>query len=115
MRASLLVVANCPEVIPPFIKFRRGMAYDDGLFDVVALRADTLVESVRAFWQFISETDKASGVAGLVGHARGKVITVATDPLLPMQLDGDVSGTTPFTVEVIPGAIRVIAPPRRAR
>jgi diacylglycerol kinase family enzyme len=74
-----------------------------------------VVESVRAFWQFISEADRSTGVAGLVGHARGRVITVATDPPLPMQLDGDVSGTTPFTVEVIPGAIQVIAPGRRER
>ena len=115
MRASLLVVANCPEVIPPFIKFRRGMAFDDGLFDVVALRADTLVESVRAFWEFVVESDKATGVAGLVGHARGRVITVRTDPVLPMQLDGDLAGTTPFTVEAVPGAIQVVAPPEPGR
>ena len=115
MRASLLVVANCAEVIPPFIKFRRGMAFDDGFFDVVALRADTLVESVRAFWQFLVETDKATGIAGLVGHARGRVVTVRTDPVLPMQLDGDLAGTTPFTAEVVPGAIQVIAPRERAR
>jgi diacylglycerol kinase (ATP) len=115
MRASLLVVANCAEVIPPFIRFRRGMAFDDGYFDVVALRADTLVESVRAFWEFLVESDKASGVAGLVGHARGRVVTVRTEPGLPMQLDGDLAGATPFTAEMVPAAIQVIAPRERAR
>ena len=115
MRASLLVVANCAEVIPPFIKFRRGMAFDDGYFDVVALRADTLTESVRAFWQFLVESDKTNGVAGLVGHARGRVVTVRTEPGLPMQLDGDLAGSTPFTAEVVPAAIQVIAPRERSR
>jgi len=113
MRASLLLVANCAEVIPPFVKFRQGTAPDDGLFDVVAIRADTLGESVRALWQFIRESDRTHPKGSLVGHARGKVVTIATDPILPMQLDGDLAGTTPFTAEIIPGAIQVLAPPRR--
>ena len=113
MRASLLVVANCAEVIPPFIKFRQGTAPDDGLFDVVAIRADTLGESARAFWQFLRESDRIQPRDSLVGHARGRVITIATDPILPMQLDGDLAGTTPFTAEVMPGAIQVLAPARR--
>ncbi|MBW8772392.1 MAG: diacylglycerol kinase family lipid kinase [Gemmatimonadetes bacterium] len=112
MRASLLVVANCAEVIPPFLKFRQGTAPDDGLFDVVAIRADTLGESARALWQFVRETDRTDPKGSLVGHARGKVVTIATDPILPMQLDGDLAGTTPFTAEVVPGAIQVLAPPR---
>ena len=115
MRASLLVVANCAEVIPPFARFRRGMSFDDGVFDVVALRADTFGQSLQALWEFVRESDRASGVAGLVGHARGKTITVATEAPLPMQLDGDLAGTTPFTAEVVPGAIRVIAPRENGR
>lgn len=115
MRASLLVVANCAEVIPPFVRFRRGMSFDDGVFDVVALRADTFGQSLQALWEFVRESDRASGVAGLVGHARGKTITVATEAPLPMQLDGDLAGTTPFTAEVVPGAIRVIAPRENGR
>lgn len=114
MRASVLLVANCAEVIPPFIKFRRGVAPDDGLFDVIAIRADTLGESFRALWQFLVETDRTTGVAGLVGHARGKLITIANDHPLPMQLDGDLAGETPFTAEVVPGAIQVMAPARKA-
>jgi len=113
MRASLLIVANCAEVIPPLVRFRSGTAPDDGLLDVVALRADSFGESVRALWQFFRETDRTTGVAGLVGHAQGKVISVATAPNIPMQLDGDLAGTTPFTAEVVPGAIQVLAPPRR--
>jgi diacylglycerol kinase family enzyme len=113
MRASILLVANCAEVIPPFVKFRTGVAPDDGLLDVIAIRADSLGESMRALWEFVTETDRTTGIAGLVGHAQGKVISVATDPILPMQLDGDLAGHTPFTAEVLPGAIQVMAPRRR--
>ncbi|HTK55986.1 MAG TPA: diacylglycerol kinase family protein [Gemmatimonadales bacterium] len=112
MRASLLIVANCAEVIPPLVRFRSGTAPDDGLLDVVALRADSFGESLKALWQFFRETDRTTGVAGLVGHAQGKVISVATTPNIPMQLDGDLAGDTPFTAEVVPGAIQILAPRR---
>ncbi|HEU4570025.1 MAG TPA: diacylglycerol kinase family protein [Gemmatimonadales bacterium] len=113
MRASLVLVANCAEVIPPLVRFRRGVAPDDGLLDVVALRADTVLESVRALWEFILETDRRGRPGALVGHARGRVVTVAPQPAQPAQLDGDLFGTTPLTAEVVPGAIRVVAPRRR--
>jgi diacylglycerol kinase (ATP) len=112
MRASVILVANCAEVIPPFVKFRRGITPDDGFLDVVALRADTFGESLRAVWEFFVESDRASGVAGLVGHARGKVISISTAAPVPMQYDGDLAGSTPFTAEVVPGAIQVMAPRR---
>ncbi len=112
MRASVLLVANCAEVIPPLVKFRKGTTPDDGLLDVIALRADTFTESVRALWEFFAESDRATGVAGLVGHARGKVVTVSTATPVPMQYDGDLAGTTPFTAEVVPGAIQVMIPQR---
>jgi YegS/Rv2252/BmrU family lipid kinase len=110
MRASVILVANCAEVIPPFVKFRRGVAPDDGFLDVVALRADTFGEGVRALWEFFLETDRSSGVAGRVGHARGKVVSISTSTPVPMQLDGDLAGSTPFTAEIVPGAIQILAP-----
>ena len=110
MRASVLMVANCAEVIPPFVKFRQGATPDDGLLDVVALRADTFGESVRALWEFFSERDRATGVAGFVGHAQGRSIKVETAAPVPMQYDGDLAGTTPFVAEVVPAAVRVLAP-----
>jgi diacylglycerol kinase (ATP) len=112
MRASVILVANCAEVIPPFVKFRRGISPEDGFLDVVALRADTFGESVRALWEFFTESDRATGIAGLVGHARGKVVSITTAAPVPMQYDGDLAGSTPFTAEVVPGAIQVMAPGR---
>jgi hypothetical protein len=43
-------------------------------------------------------------------YAQGKTITVQTTPPEPVQLDGDVYGVTPFTAEVVPHAIHVVAP-----
>ena len=33
-----------------------------------------------------------------------------TDPVQPVQLDGEAGGETPFTATVVPGAIRIMVP-----
>lgn len=107
--AALVLVANCGEVIPPLVRLRRGIAPDDGLLDVVVLRADSLADSVRAVWELLREGGNGTH-AGHIGYARGRVITVATEPAQPVQLDGEPHGMTPFTAEVVPHAIRVLTP-----
>jgi YegS/Rv2252/BmrU family lipid kinase len=109
--AALVLVANCGEVISPYVRLRSGITPDDGLLDVIVLRADNFTDSVLAIWELLRErgTEWSTG-AGRVGYARGKVITVTSDPSEPVQLDGEPLGQTPFTAEVIPGAIQVIMP-----
>ena len=75
--ASMVLVANCGEVFPPLIKMRTGIAPDDGLLDVVVLRANGLGESVRAVWDLLRE---GHGGDAFVGYARGRVIRVETHP-----------------------------------
>ncbi len=111
-RASLVLVANCGEVIPPFVKLRSGIAPDDGLLDLVVMRADNLAESLRAVWELLRDGHPIGAEPGLVGYAQGRVITVRSDTIEPVQLDGEPHGSTPFTAEVVPHAIDVLAPER---
>jgi diacylglycerol kinase (ATP) len=109
--AALILVANCGEVIPPFVKLKSGIRPDDGLLDVVALRADSFGQSVRAVWDLLREPVVHGGPGTFVGYARGEEVTIATpDGPEPVQLDGESAGETPFTATVVPGAIRVMAP-----
>jgi len=108
--AALVLVANCGEIIPPLVRLRRGIAPDDGLLDVVVIRADGPVDTIRAVWELLrgGREDRP----GHVGYARGRVITVDAEEVQPVELDGEPHGVTPFTVEVIPEAIRVLTPVR---
>ena len=108
--ASVVLVANCGEVIPPWLRLRRGIRPDDGLLDLVVIRADGLQDTMQVFWEVLRE---GAGRAGRVGYAQGRTITVETTPPEPVQLDGDPHGMTPFTAEVVPQAVRVIVPGRR--
>ncbi len=46
-------------------------------------------------------------------HWRAREIAITTDPPLPVQADGEMWGTTPITIRVLPGAVRVLTKPSR--
>jgi diacylglycerol kinase family enzyme len=48
-----------------------------------------------------------------VFHARATRVVARTDPPLEIDADGEIAGTTPTEFRVVPGALRVLAPPRR--
>ena len=110
--AATVLVANCGEVIPPFVKLGRGIVPDDGLLDVVVLRANSFSQSVRAVWDLLRLPPGPLGEGTYVGYARGREVRVESDPVQPVQLDGEPGGETPFTARVIPGAIRIMVPAR---
>ncbi len=105
--AAMVLVANCGEIIPPLVKLRTGISPEDGLLDVVVMRANSIGESLRAIWDLLRE---GHGGDAFVGYARGREIRVETHPVQPVQLDGDPGGTTPFTARAVPGAITILAP-----
>jgi YegS/Rv2252/BmrU family lipid kinase len=108
--AAMVLVANCGEVIPPFVKLGPGIAPDDGLLDVVVVRADTLGQSLRAVWDLLRLAPGELGQNAFVSHVRCREVTVQTDRAQPVQLDGEPGGSTPFTASVVPGAIRIMVP-----
>ena len=109
--AAMLLVANCGEVIPRMVKLGDGIALDDGMLDVVAMKADSFGGGVRAVWDLLRATPGVYGRDSFVGYARGREITVRTaDAVQPVQLDGEPGGVTPFTASVVPGAIKVMLP-----
>ena len=113
--AAMVLVANCGEVIPPFVRLGAGIRPDDGLLDVVVVRANNLGQSVRVIWDILRAAPVIEGVEGYVSYARGREIRVETDPVQPVQLDGEAGGETPFTVTVVPRAIRILVPGAEVR
>jgi diacylglycerol kinase family enzyme len=108
--AAMILVANCGEVIPPFVRLGHGITPEDGLLDVVVVRGKNVWDSMRALWHVLRDLPGASGEGTFIGYARGKVIRIETDVPQPVELDGDADGHTPFMAEVVPGAIAVVVP-----
>jgi diacylglycerol kinase (ATP) len=110
--ASMVLVANCGEVIPPFVRLRPGISPQDGLLDVIVMRADSFSQSLRAVWDLLRVAPGAPGEGTYVGHARGREVRVVSDSVQPVQLDGEPGGETPFVATAVPSAIQVLVPTR---
>ena len=108
--AAMLLVLNCGELIPPFVRLGKNISPDDGWLDVVALHADGIAQSVAAVWDLFRGS--ANG-AGRVWWGRGKTIRVEVvgDTPRRVQLDGEVVGDTPFEARILPGALTVLVDP----
>ena len=65
--AAMVLVANCGEVIPPYVRSAPGIRPDDGLLDVVVVRANNFGQSVRAVWDLLRMAPDVDGA----GHLRG--------------------------------------------
>jgi len=105
--AASVLVANCAEIIPPFLRLREGIRPDDGVLDVVVLNARGLVDTAGVLWRLAS--GRTNGTSA-VQFARCRSCTVETDEVRPVQLDGDAFGSTPFAVDVVPAGMRVMVP-----
>ncbi len=111
--AAMVLVANCGELVPPFLRLREDIVPDDGWLDVVVLRAEGVLASVGAFLELVR--GRANGL-GRVWFARGRRVGVEVvgGASQPVQLDGEVSGDTPFEACLLPGALSVIVDPATA-
>lgn len=112
IRSAMLLVLNCGRLPPGFLSLRETLAPDDGWLDVVALDADGALQGVQAVLEMLL---RSNGNAKLkrVWWARGRQVRVEIAEGLPrpVQLDGEVTGTTPFEARLLPGALSVLVGP----
>jgi diacylglycerol kinase family enzyme len=111
VRAAMLLVLNCGQLPPGFLKLRSTLAPDDGWLDVVALDADGLFQSASAVLELL--LGGGNGKGRRVWWARGRTVRVEVPDGVarPVQLDGEVTGTTPFEARLLPGALAVLVGP----
>jgi diacylglycerol kinase family enzyme len=107
-RAAVTLVLNCREVIPPLLRVVDGTEIDDGLLDVLVLAADTPWQCARGMWRAVQNVVLGTGPPAYLQYARGEQITIESATVQPVQFDGDLAGTTPAVIRVVPRAIRVM-------
>ena len=107
--SAMLLVLNCGEIIPPYIRVDKGIQPDDGWLDVVALHADGVIQSAAAVFELLVRGRSQNG-GGRVWMGRGRQIRVEVvdAPPRPVQSDGEMVGTTPFEARLLPGALTVL-------
>ena len=110
IRAAMLLVLNCGRLPPGFLMLRSTLVPDDGWLDVVALDADGVFQSASAVIELLLGNGKSNGKGRRVWWARGRSVRVEVPQGTPrpVQLDGEVTGTTPFEARLLPGALAVL-------
>ena len=106
-RAVSVLLANCGGILPGGRSLAPQVLPDDGVLDVVVLDAEGVAGAARIAWQLA--TGRAASGPGMT-LLRTRHVSVTTDPVLPVQADGELSGSTPMAAELLPGALTVLAP-----
>jgi YegS/Rv2252/BmrU family lipid kinase len=109
--AAMVLVCNCADLMPPFLRLHRDIRPDDGILDVVGMRADGMWQSVAAFFELMQRRAPARQDQVWYGRGTSVTITVEEGEPFPAQLDGEDVGTSPLTARVLPGALRVFVDP----
>ena len=109
--AALVLIMNCGEVIPPLVRVRPEINPEDGVLDLVTVAADSPWQGLRGLFRVIVDGRRGEiRETPYIRYARGTRFSVTAAETLPMQSDGETLGSTPFTVEVVPGAVTVLTP-----
>jgi diacylglycerol kinase (ATP) len=112
VRAAMLLVLNCGKLPPGFLNLRSSLVPDDGWLDVVALDADGALQSVQAVLEMLFRRNGSSKLKRVWwGRGRSVRVEVTDGPPRTVQLDGEVTGTTPFEAKLLPGALVVLVGP----
>lgn len=80
---------------------------DDGLFDVLTIGDVTKRDLVQTMPKIYRGTHLPHPKAELL---RGRTVSIESDGVLAIQLDGEQPGTTPVRLEVLPRALRLRVP-----
>lgn len=108
--AAMVLVCNCGELVPPFVRIHRDIWPNDGVFDVLAVRAHGTIQSLTAFLEILLRRGPAR--VGQLWFGRGREVRLEVlDGGQPTQLDGEVVGETPLDVRLIPRALTVLVDP----
>jgi diacylglycerol kinase family enzyme len=81
---------------------------DDGKVDVLLMQARTILDLPILIWHMFIKKEKRTPKYRQLSARKSLVIY--TSPVSPVQGDGDLIGTTPIRVKVMPRSILVIAP-----
>ena len=89
---------------------RRAILPDDGLLDVIVVRASGPWRGLLGGWEALRQKDLGESGKGHVFRAQAREVRIETTPSRLVEVDGTVVGKTPIVVSVLPAALTVIVP-----
>ncbi|MGV3563380.1 MAG: diacylglycerol/lipid kinase family protein [Nocardioides sp.] len=106
LEAMMVAVGNGPSY-GGGLRMTEGAVLDDGLLDVVVIGPMSKAELVRTYPRLFTGTHTTHPA---YQHHRVRQVSIAA-PGITTYADGERFGALPLTVECVPGALQVLAPP----
>ena len=108
-RAAAVLFANFGAILENRIAFGPGIEVDDGVLDCCIFSPRHLRDALRIMWR-VTRRDFRPDPAIL--YRKGTRFHIETEPVLSLQADGELLGTTPADVAVEPLAVQLLVPRR---
>lgn len=105
-RGWMALVANGGDVLTRGLRIGPDISSTDGLLDLVIFTAPGFLDAAASFLSIITRHYRSP----YLRYEQGRKIEIHADPPLPVEIDGDPSGTTPFLAEIMPAALEVLVP-----
>jgi YegS/Rv2252/BmrU family lipid kinase len=108
-RAAEVMIANFGRMAAG-LSPRRPVLPDDGLLEVIVMRASGPIRALEATWEALRQTDLGDSAGGHVFRAQARKVRIATARPRLVEIDGSVVGRTPVRMSILPAALTVIVP-----
>jgi YegS/Rv2252/BmrU family lipid kinase len=105
---TLLVMVNNIQQYGGLVDVAPRARLDDGLLDVFVFKGLGFGYVVRHLLKVLSQRYLEDPE---IVHRQARRIVVCTEETMAVQVDGDPIGNTPARIEVVPRALRIVAPP----
>ena len=110
-RASAVMVANFGTMFGDLIHFGPGIAADDGRLDLCVFSPESIGDAIRIAWRLLRKDFRGDSC---VHYVSGRQMHIETAPPQRFQADGELLGTTPVAIEVVPRAATLMVPRGRS-
>jgi diacylglycerol kinase (ATP) len=92
------------------VKPDRAIEPDDGILDVIVVRASGRLSGLLAGWEALRQKHLGESLGGRAMRAQAREVRIETKPSQLVEVDGSVVGKTPITASIVPHALTVIVP-----
>lgn len=108
-KAAAVLFANFGAILEDRITFGPGIEVDDGLIDCCVFSPKHLFDAMRIMWRVLRRDFRPDPA---LLYRKGTRFRLETEPILPLQADGELLGVTPAEVTVEPLAVHLLVPVR---
>ena len=108
-RAAQVFVANLGRMGPGLAP-RRPVVPDDGLLEVVVIRASGAIPALGAAWEAMRRTELGEAPSHRMFRGKATSVRISTAHPRLVEVDGNVVGQTPVKVRIKPASLTVLVP-----